>query len=216
MKFSIRLLALVSLPAAALALGCSSNKTSQGYTADRGNAPVAPAHLTSTTGAPSQHPQGWSAPVWRGPIPAGGKTVGASTSMPTVTGPVAMTPTPPMSAPVRAQAPTSYGFNWAGSLKEAQDSARAQAKLIFIEAGREACGNCQFLKREVIPSSSVNSELGSMSVGYYDDVNLTPYSDAYNIVAANIQSAGTLPLCGWVTPDLKWVHGFWGRRDATK
>jgi hypothetical protein len=72
------------------------------------------------------------------------------------------------------------------------------------------------LKREVIPSGSVNEALGSMSVGLYDDVDRTPYSDAYNILAGNIQGAGTLPLCGWVTPDLRWVHGFWGRRDATK
>lgn len=211
MKSSIRLLALASLPAAVLALGCAGNsKQPQPYTADRAPVASGPAYPT-TPQTPSRAP-GWSAPIWRGPVPTAGSTTTSRT-------PVATAPyvPPTMSAPMPPMPPSGgQAFDWAGSLRQAQDSARAQSKLIFIEAGREACGNCQFLKREVIPSSAVNAELGSMSVGFYDDVDKTPYSDAYNLVSANIQSAGTLPLCGWVTPDLRWVHGFWGRRDATK
>ncbi len=205
MMLSARFLALASLPAAALVLGCSSNKqTGATYTADRPPTAPAPAPATSsartTTGTP-----GWSAPVWRGP------TSGAQSPSVTATPPPTVTPYTP--AAPRPLPSTSTGFGWSGSLREAQDSARAQGKLIFLESGREACGNCQYLKNEVIPSASVSPQLGAMSVGYYDDCDKTPYSEAFNILQANVVGAGTLPLCGWVTPDLRWVHGFWGRRE---
>ncbi len=213
MKSSIRFLVLASLPAAALSLGCSNSKPQQTYTADNRPAPQAPVATSTTAPTQAQRPAGWSAPVWRGPVPSG------STTSPSMTGPgIATTPPPPatMNAPPPAMPTPSYGFNWSSSLRQAQESARAQGKLIFLEAGRKACTNCMLLKNEIIPSASVNGELGSMSVGYYDDVDLTPYSEAFNLLQANVTGAGTLPLCGWVTADLRWVHGFWGRRDASK
>ena len=217
MKSSTRLLTLVSLPAVVLALGCSNKPPPKTYSAT----PPSPAYApppTRTAQTPTGRPPGWSAPVWRGPIPTGGTTVGTTTMArpPSATAPIVNSPPPPPAYAPPTAAGHGYGFNWSSSLRQAQDSARAQGKLIFLEAGRKECGNCMFLKNEVIPSSNVNGELGSMSVGYYDDVDVTPYSDAFNLLQANVQGAGTLPLCGWVTADLRWVHGFWGRRDASK
>lgn len=222
MKPSFRLVALISLPAAALVLGCSSSQPSQPYSADRGNTPPPPAAMaqsTATRPAPpsSGRPPGWSAPVWRGPVP--GSSVSGSTAVVPSPSTRYTAPTPPTAYPSAPSAPSgapSYAFSWVGSLRDAQDAARRDGKLIFIEAGRDACRNCEYLRKEVIPSADVNSQLGSMSVGCYDDVDKTPYSDAFNILQTNVVGAGALPLCGWVTPDLRWVHGFWGRKDNAK
>ena len=199
---SARLLALVSLPAVALMLGCSNKPRPVTYTADR---PPAPAPMTAPRGTTTTPGRPWSAPVYTG-------------TGPVVTSPSPMAVAPPPVAPTapRPLPSSGAGFSWAGSLRAAQETARAQGKLIFLESGRDACGNCQYLKNDVIPSSSVSGQLGSMSVGYYDDCDRTPYSDAFNILQANVVGAGTLPLAGWVTPDLRWVHGFWGRRDASQ
>jgi len=207
MKPAARLLAAVSLPAAAFALGCSSGNPHP-YSADPGPARPAPAPASTVVQTPQPsmpRSPGWSAPVWRGPT----TTTPAPYVPPAAPPPAAYTPPPTPTT-------TSYAFSWSSSLRQAQESARAQGKLIFLESGREACGNCQYIKNEVIPSAEVNAQLGSMSVGFYDDVDKTPYSDAFNLLQANVVGAGTLPLCGWVTPDLRWVHGFWGRRDPAK
>lgn len=215
MMLSARFLALASVPAVAALLGCSAKRDAVPYSANPAPAyptsgAPAPTARTTTTGQP-----GWSAPVWRGPVPS------TATSQPVVVAPPPTAtpyPSPPSSYPAapRPLPTTSAGFSWAGSLREAQDSARAQGKMIFLESGREACGNCQYLKKEVIPSGGVYGTIGASCVGYYDDCDKTPYSEAFNILQANVVGAGTLPLCGWVTADLRWIHGFWGRRDASR
>jgi hypothetical protein len=142
--------------------------------------------------------------------------------------PVAATPPPPASPPPFVDAPTwqppaapeptapptsaAAAFRWAPSLAEAQAEARRRGVLIFLESGRDACGNCMKLKNEIIPS--MLDELGTMSVGYYDDVERDKGSQAFWLLRNNLSTAVTMPLCGWFTPDLKWVHGFSGHVDV--
>ena len=105
-------------------------------------------------------------------------------------------------------------FAWATTLAEAQSTARATGRLVFLETGRDACGNCQNLRRKIVPE--VSTELGTMSVGYYNDCDHDQASQAFRILTSNLPNAVTLPLVGWVTPDLRWVHGFSGGRDSSR
>ena len=124
-------------------------------------------------------------------------------------------PAPPPAVAPRMEAPsTPQAFAWAGSLSEAQSTARATGRLVFLETGRDACGNCQNLRRKIVPE--VSTELGTMSVGYYNDCDHDQASQAFRILTTNLPNAVTLPLVGWVTPDLRWVHGFSGGRDSSR
>ncbi len=60
------------------------------------------------------------------------------------------------------------------------------------------------------------AELGQSVVGYYDDVDRDAGSQAFWALRNNLSSAVTLPLVGFFTPDLRWVHGFSGHTDSTK
>jgi hypothetical protein len=129
--------------------------------------------------------------------------------------PPAAPPTSSYSQPAAApSAATTYpsSFGWARTLGEAQTQARASKRLIFLESGRETCGNCQKLKKTVVPETS--SELGMIAVGYYDDCDVDAGSQAFWILRNNLPNAVTLPLVGFVTPDLQWVSGFSGATDA--
>jgi hypothetical protein len=144
------------------------------------------------------------APTYQGPTPA---------PAPAYTPPPPPAPTP---APVAEPPATAHSgsFIWARSLDEARALARSQNKLIFLETGRDACGNCQKLRNQTIPELS--SELAALCVGYYDDCDRDRNSEAFGVLYRNLPGAASLPLVGWVTADLRWVHGFSGGRDATR
>ncbi len=94
--------------------------------------------------------------------------------------------------------------------------ARASGRMIFIETGRPSCGNCQGLRNDVIPNPAVNGELGAMAVGYYVDCDQEPNSQGYQLLVQNLPGAAMLPLVGFVTPDLRWVHGYSGGRNVSR
>ena len=119
-------------------------------------------------------------------------------------------------APSTAPRGTSGRFVWYPSLREAQQAARSSGRLVFLESGRDDCGNCQALKNRIIPGEDVNAELADVSVGYYDDCDRDPYSTSFKLLQAHLPGAAVLPLVGWVTADLAWVHGFSGGRNAPR
>lgn len=138
-----------------------------------------------------------------------------STSAPGVGAPPP--PPPPVAssgAPSGAPSVGATSFQWASSLAEAQQIARQTGRLVLIEAGRDRCKNCQELKNSIIPSMA--TELGQSVVGYYDDVDRDAGSQAFWALRNNLSSAVTLPLVGFFTPDLRWVHGFSGHTDPAK
>jgi hypothetical protein len=120
----------------------------------------------------------------------------------------------PTAAPLPAFAPTGGAFQWTSSLAEAQSLARATGRLILVEEGRPACVNCRVLRDTIIPGLA--ADLGAVAVGYYDDVDANPNSQSFQILRSNLPDALTLPLVGFLTPDLRWVHGYWGGRDAPR
>lgn len=101
---------------------------------------------------------------------------------------------------------------WYTSLDEAQAVARATGKLIFIESGRRACGNCRHVVEQVLPASNVRSRISAIAIGLADDCDESdPRVSA--MLSAGCPDATVLPLCGFVTPELRWVAGFSGYMD---
>jgi hypothetical protein len=151
----------------------------------------------------------------RGPTPTAARPPVRPTP-PTATRPYVAGPT----APVVSQGPRGGRSNaldprfWRGSLQEALSDARSTNRLVFLEMGRDGCGNCIALKNKVIPDPAVDPTLKMMSVGFYDDIDRNRDTTARNILQQNLPTAVILPLAGWVTPDMRWVSGFSGRRDA--
>jgi hypothetical protein len=100
-------------------------------------------------------------------------------------------------------------MTWYSSLAEAQAAARASNRLIFIESGRLACGQCRRLVSQILPVEPIRSRISAAAVGLADDCD-ADCSDAAPILRANLPGATMLPLCGFVTPDLRWVTGWYG------
>lgn len=173
--------------------------------------PPAPTYPPGATAAPRATAPSYVAPPPASP-PAGAGTAHAAPYAP----PPPPPPTYPQGPSVAAPAPSapSGGFVWATTLAEAQRIARQTGRMVFIEAGRDRCKNCMELKNNIIPPLS--GELGQCAVGYYDDVDRDPNSQAFWALRNNLPSAGSLPLVGFFTPDLRWVHGFSGHTDNSK
>ena len=195
-------------PAPSYVAPSAPSRSSTTYTAPPTYAPptyTPPATATAPRSAPAYTPPPTSYPP---PTPVTPAPPPPSYASPTPGGTPAYTaPTPP--PPV-----VPAGFSWARSLDEACAQARATGRLVFIESGRDACGNCQKLKHTVVPETS--GELGAMAVGYYDDCDRDKGSRAFWLLRQNLPNAVTLPLVGWFTPDLRWVSGYSGGADANR
>ncbi len=103
-------------------------------------------------------------------------------------------------------------LTWYTNLDEAQAVARATGKLIFIEQGRSRCPNCQSFVERVLPASNVRARIADIAIGLADDADESdPRVD--RLLSSGIASPTTLPLCGFVTPELKWSSGWSGYMD---
>jgi hypothetical protein len=102
---------------------------------------------------------------------------------------------------------------WYRTLEEACQAARASGKLVFIDYGRLACGNCRRLAQTVLPHPAVRDRLGSLVVGLASDCDRAD-PRVETIFARGLGSPMMLPFVGIVTPDLRWVTGWSGGIDA--
>jgi hypothetical protein len=129
--------------------------------------------------------------------------------------PQASTPAVPMAprAPV-AKAPSvaSSPFRWYDRIADAQMAARAQGKLILVGSTKPGCGLCEKFRTQIVPAASVN--LDAVAVGYFYDITRPEDPRVDRVLRANLPNATLMPLVGFLTPDLQWVHGFWGGRDV--
>lgn len=104
-------------------------------------------------------------------------------------------------------------LTWYTSLDEAQAVARATGKMIFIEQGRLHCPNCQSFVERVLPAPSVRARVCDIAIGLADDADESdPRVD--RLLSSGIANPTVLPLCGFVTPELKWSSGWAGYMDA--
>ena len=56
-------------------------------------------------------------------------------------------------------------LTWYQGLDEAQAVARASSKMIFIDAGRRRCPNCQSFLETVLPSREIGCRISSIAIG---------------------------------------------------
>ncbi|MCE9638209.1 MAG: DUF255 domain-containing protein [Planctomycetes bacterium] len=104
---------------------------------------------------------------------------------------------------------------WSTKLADAQTAAKASDKLIFVEMGRKACGNCKAVCETVLPDPSIKDRLAKLCVGLAAEAD-PPARDQEiaALLTKNLPGAGTLPFVGFVTTDLQWVAGFSGFKQA--
>jgi hypothetical protein len=118
-------------------------------------------------------------------------------------------------SPSPATAGTHPHFNdrgtldWYRTLPEAQAAARSSGKLIFIESGRLECGSCRKLVERTLPQEPIRSRLAAIAVGVADDCDVQG-SEAARLLNRGLPGATFLPLVGFVTPDGRWITGWFG------
>ncbi len=100
-------------------------------------------------------------------------------------------------------------LTWYHSLAEAQQAAREQQKLIFIEYGRKRCGNCRTLCNRVLPHARIRDRIANIAVGLVAECD-RPESKVYWLFKRNLHNARMLPFVAFVTPKGGWVTGFAG------
>ncbi len=85
---------------------------------------------------------------------------------------------------------------WTESRAQALEAARNSGKLILLLAGRDTCGNCQYMKNTVCESPSVRQVIDANYVGWYCVVDTSTEWYSY---AAGLGSF-TLPLICVIDP----------------
>ncbi|MDF1701447.1 MAG: hypothetical protein P1V36_09860, partial [Planctomycetota bacterium] len=137
-----------------------------------------------------------------------GPAAGAASS---TTGGVARAPSrAPAYAP--STAPVGGPITWHTRLADAQAQARASGKLILVTSTKPRCSLCKKFKDQVAPAAG--AELTRMAVGYIYDITRPEVRDVDRLLRANLRGADLMPLVGFITADLQWVHGFWGQRSV--
>ena len=102
---------------------------------------------------------------------------------------------------------------WHCDLPSAQAAARASGRLVFIEYGRRACGNCRVLVQRVMPQPCVKARLSSVCVGLAADCD-EPDPVVTAVFHKAMPDASLLPFVAVVTPDLEYVTGWSGSMDV--
>ncbi len=105
-------------------------------------------------------------------------------------------------------------YRWYTNMSQAQAAARAEQKLILCVSTKPGCGLCDKFKNQIVPATA--QRCGQMSVGYIYDIRHpeTPLVD--KTLRANLKGAALMPLVGFLTPEMGWVHGFWGPRNTSE
>jgi hypothetical protein len=122
-------------------------------------------------------------------------------------------------SPSAAAAPSGGSINWHSRIADAQAAARAQGKLILVGSTKDGCGLCDKFAHTTAPQCW--SRLSQVAVPYMYDIQQYDTSVPDNVrvdrtLRANLRGAALMPLVGFLTPDLQWVHGFSGPRSVAE
>lgn len=93
--------------------------------------------------------------------------------------------------------PGGTGSEWYPVLQDAIDAARGEDKLVLMLAGRDACGNCTYMKETVCEGERVAAVIEADYVTAYIDVDSSTDWHAY----ASGLGSFTLPLIALIDPD---------------
>ena len=119
----------------------------------------------------------------------------------------------PGGAPTRAPRTEMHGgFLWYLDWDDAVAEARRTGRLIYCLSTKPDCHMCEAVRDESVAAYS--SDMQRFCVGYMYNI-LNPdknpqISRVDGVLRRNLVGYSMMPLTGWVTPDLQWVHGFHG------
>ncbi|MDJ0975813.1 MAG: hypothetical protein QNJ98_15230 [Planctomycetota bacterium] len=116
--------------------------------------------------------------------------------------------------PMPAPAPAMQTFTWHSRLADAQAEARRTGRLILCLSTKPGCTLCDKFKDEILPQT--RGQVAPVAVGYIYDIRRPEVPQVDQTLRANLKGASLMPLVGFLTPELRWVHGFWGPTDARK
>jgi hypothetical protein len=122
--------------------------------------------------------------------------------------------TPVAQAPV-AQAPAQANVRWHSRLADAQAEARSTGRVLLIGTTKAGCTLCDKFMHTIAPRCG--GRLNQVAVAFLYDIERDPRNDPEvgrldRLMRANLPGAILMPLVGFVTSDLAWVHGFGGPR----
>jgi hypothetical protein len=103
-------------------------------------------------------------------------------------------------------------LGWYRTLAGAKRAARREGKLIFVEYGRSACGNCRHLAERILPHPRIRGRLSAAAVGLAADCD-HPEGSVYWLFRRNLPGARMLPFVAFLTEDGQWVTGWSGSRS---
>jgi hypothetical protein len=98
------------------------------------------------------------------------------------------------------------------TLAEAQAEARASGRLILVTTTKPDCGICDKFMHEIAPACG--TRLNQVAVSYVYDIMRPESARLDHALRNNLPGAILMPLVGFFTADLAWVHGFGGPRTA--
>lgn len=99
-------------------------------------------------------------------------------------------------------------LDWHTGLAAALAEAKREKKHVFIELGREACGQCRSLVQGVVPRPDVAPILQQHFVALAADADDT--ERAVEKIAMELEDAMMLPFVLFVDADGKFLDGFSG------
>ena len=104
-------------------------------------------------------------------------------------------------------------LDWHTSWSEALRTARAQKKLVFVEFGRELCGNCRALVQNVVPHPQVAPLLQERFVALASDCD--DPEEAVAALAEALPDAMMLPFALFADADGRFLGGTEGAQSAS-
>lgn len=99
-------------------------------------------------------------------------------------------------------------LDWHTRYAKALAVAQAEKKLVFIEMGREACGQCRSLVQAIVPRADVAPLLRDHFVALASDADDT--EDEVIELANNLEDAYMLPFVMFTDAQGKYLGGFSG------
>ena len=106
-------------------------------------------------------------------------------------------------------------LSWHTRHADALAAAEREGKLVFIEMGREACGNCRSLVEAVVPQASVAKLLKERFVALASDID-DPEEPVLALAMEHLQDAMMLPFVLFTDAEGNFLAGGHGAVDPAR
>jgi hypothetical protein len=106
-------------------------------------------------------------------------------------------------------------MSWHTRFADALAAAEHDGKLVFIEMGRHACGNCRSLVESVVPQASVSKLLQERFVALASDID-APEDPVLALAMEHLQDAMMLPFVLFTDAEGNFLAGGHGAVDPAR